>query len=283
MVRLLPAALALVAVVIHAPSADARRHFDRCVTSLPPADDGYLLAEFSTRFRSAHLRRAANVRRAAKRLHGVVIPPGGLISYNRLVGPRSKEAGFRLAPAIDRGKKVDKWGGGVCQPSSTLHAAALLSGLTVVDRRPHTWQSKYIASGFDATVVWGVKDLILKNPYAFDVRIAVELAEDAMTVRLVGARLPSGWVTMETRRTRQLEFETEVELDPSLGPADMLVMITGIPGAKVSRARVFHQPGRAPRREPLPEDTYYPRDALVRIGPNVEDALTVRAAVPARP
>ncbi|MFT7621682.1 MAG: hypothetical protein ACI9WU_000846 [Myxococcota bacterium] len=269
--------IVLLLLLLYRP-AEARRSWSQCIVSERPVDRGVLLSAFTTRFSSRHVRRAANVRLSARAMDGVTIPPGGLFSYNKIVGPRSEAAGFRLAPAIDRGKKVDRWGGGVCQPSSTLYAAALLGGMTIVDRRPHTWQSKYIAKGLDATVVWGRKDLVLRNPWNFPVRLSVEVAETQITVRLIGERPREGWVTVQTRQTKQHEFETDVEVDSELGPNDMLVMITGIPGARVERSRTFHRPGKPPAREPLPSDTYYPRDALVRIGEGTPDVPVSRAA-----
>ncbi len=263
--RVLYAAIAILLAL--PPLAEARRHNSRCVMRHPPAQDGRLISEFTTRFKAKNYGRAANVRLAAQSLDGVEIAPGALISYNRLVGPRSEEAGFELAPAIDRGKKVDKWGGGVCQPSSTLHAAALVGGMTLIERRPHTWQSKYIASGFDATVVWGKKDLVLQNPWPFPIRIAMEVGESHITARLLGDDVPRGWVDMRTRMVKQHEFKTEVEVDEDLQPDTMLIMITGLAGARVERERVFQLPGKPPRRQHLYDDVYYPRDALVRIGP----------------
>ncbi len=246
--------------------ASARRHWRACVLGERPADRGVLLSQFTTRFSPKHVRRAANVRLAAQSLDGVTLGPAELLSYNRVVGPRSEAAGFRLAPAIDRGKKVDRWGGGVCQPSSTLYAAALLGGMTIVERKPHTWQSKYIASGFDATVVWNRKDLVVRNPWRFPVRISAEVGEGYLTIRLLGDRPRPGWVTVDTKQVKQHEFEVDVEVDDTLAPDDMLVMITGIAGARVERERIFHRRDQAPHREPLPTDVYYPRDALVRIG-----------------
>ncbi len=231
-----------------------------------PADDGVLISEFTTVFKATNYHRAGNVRLAAQSMDGVEIRPGALVSYNKLVGPRSEEAGFRLAPAIDRGKKVERWGGGVCQPSSTLHAAALVGGMTLIERRPHTWQSKYIASGFDATVVWGKKDLVLQNPWEFPIRIRVDVGETTLTTKILGTRAPTGFVEMRTQLVKQHEFKTEVEVDRELAPDAMLIMITGIPGARVARERLFHSGRQQPRRQRLHDDVYYPRDALVRIG-----------------
>lgn len=239
---------------------------------------GHLLAEFTTRFKARYATRAANVRLATHRLHGVVLRPYERMSYNDVVGPRSAQAGFLPAPAIDRGREVDALGGGVCQPSSTLHAAALLAGLEIVERRPHTWLSKYIAPGFDATVVYGIKDLVVRNPYPFSVRLDVEADRSHVTVRLLGERAPAGWVSMDVVKQKQLEFDTEVDIDSNLEATDMLIMRTGIPGGKYTRKRTFHAGRKGTRKERLSLDTYYPRSALVRIGPDSPEPIPTSVA-----
>jgi vancomycin resistance protein YoaR len=93
----------------------------------------------------------------------VPIEPGETFSFNEHVGPRDRSHDFWLAPVIANGELTDGPGGGVCQVSSTLHAAARLARLTVTERTPHTRSSSYIAPGLDATVVYPDKDLKLRN------------------------------------------------------------------------------------------------------------------------
>ena len=255
-------------LVLGAPRAEARTIESLCHTPHVAEPGGHLHAQFTTRFKARYKARAANVRLAANHLDGVIVGPHQQLSYNRIVGPRSEETGFRLAPAIDRGRQVDKWGGGACQPSSTLHGAAVLGGLQIAERRPHTWRSKYIADGFDATVVWGRKDLVVANPYPYPIRLDVQVGDGHMTVRLLGERPRRGWTELSTRTVQKHEFETVVEMDPSLREDQMLIMITGSPGGRVERRlRSFSRPGSRPTIRRLSDDIYYPRDSLVRIGP----------------
>ena len=46
-----------------------------------------------------------------------------------MVGKRTIDAGYRAAPIYSGGKVVDDIGGGICQVSSTLYNAALLSNI----------------------------------------------------------------------------------------------------------------------------------------------------------
>jgi vancomycin resistance protein VanW len=55
-----------------------------------------------------------------------------------------------------------------------MYHLALLSGLTIVERHPHSIdiykeEDRFTPLGADATVVWGFKDLRLSNPHSVDV------------------------------------------------------------------------------------------------------------------
>lgn len=144
-----------------------------------------VLGSYVTRFNCVgkEAPRAANIELATKRLDGKVVAPGEDFSFNAAVGVRSKEAGFVEAPVIFKGELTPDVGGGVCQASSTLHAAALTAGLKVVHRLPHSRPSAYIMAGLDATVVYSEcadggacysSDLVIRNTYPWPVRISAE-------------------------------------------------------------------------------------------------------------
>ena len=119
-------------------------------------DMGSVVAEYSTRYGSlgSKASRAKNVELAASRIDGKVLSPGDSFSFNALVGPRSKEEGFLMAPILWDGETASDVGGGVCQVSSTLHAAVLKAGIVPTFRRPHSRHSSYIPPGMDATVAY---------------------------------------------------------------------------------------------------------------------------------
>lgn len=146
----------------------------------PPRPVERLLGHFVTQFKTtAQDDRVSNINLGAQKLDGVVIPVGRTFSFNAVVGPRNEEAGFKNAPALFLGEVVPELGGGMCQVSSTLFAAALGIGLEVIERRPHSRPSSYIPKGFDATVNFPPEcqvekpdkaaclDLQLRNPYDF--------------------------------------------------------------------------------------------------------------------
>lgn len=107
-----------------------------------------------------------NIRRCFEKITGTVLQPGATFSFNNVVGKRTTANGFYSAIEYAYGEEVEGIGGGTCQASTTLYQAAVLSGLTVTAREPHSDAVKYAAYGQDATVYWEGKrkiDLVFRN------------------------------------------------------------------------------------------------------------------------
>jgi hypothetical protein len=167
-------------------------------TETPSVDWEKVLGSYSTKYATlgAKAARAKNIERAALSLVGTELQPGDKFSFNVIVGPRSKENGFLVAPIIFDGEMSLDVGGGVCQVSSTLHAAILRAGILPVFRRPHSRWSSYIFPGLDATVIyppecgdqantaadggtaecWSV-DFTFENPYPFPIGIGGQVRD----------------------------------------------------------------------------------------------------------
>ncbi len=111
--------------------------------------------------------RIFNVALATSRLHGKIIEPGAVFSFNRTLGEVSAATGFKQAYVIDQGQTVMGDGGGVCQVSSTFFRALLDAGLPVLTRRGHSYRVGYYEQnskpGFDATVSAPSPDLTFLN------------------------------------------------------------------------------------------------------------------------
>lgn len=88
--------------------------------------------------------------------------PGEEFSYNKLTGPSNKANGYKDAPVIVYGKLEQSAGGGVCQTSSTVYNAALLSGMEITQVTNHSSASTYVPKGRDATVSDGGLNLKFK-------------------------------------------------------------------------------------------------------------------------
>ena len=105
---------------------------------------------------------------AASKLHGVLIKPGEVFSFNNTLGDVSASTGFQPAYIIKAGRTVLGDGGGVCQVSTTLFRAALNTGLPIIERQAHAYRVHYyeeagFKAGLDATVFSPSVDLKIKN------------------------------------------------------------------------------------------------------------------------
>lgn len=121
------------------------------------------LSAYTTYFSADSAERTHNIRLASEFVNGAVIMPGETFSFNHIVGARTEERGFKQAKIIEGGKFVQGTGGGVCQVSTTLYNAALLSGLEITEFHPHSLQVGYVAPSRDAMVSGDYFDLKFKN------------------------------------------------------------------------------------------------------------------------
>ena len=96
--------------------------------------------------------RTENIRIAFGKMNGYILEPGKKFSFNKIVGRRTMENGFLPAIEYVYGQEQMGWGGGVCQASTTLYLAAAQSGMTILDREPHSMAVSYAEFGKDATV-----------------------------------------------------------------------------------------------------------------------------------
>ncbi|HHX75465.1 MAG TPA: hypothetical protein GX699_11235 [Firmicutes bacterium] len=92
--------------------------------------------------------RTDNLYVSAKYMNGYVLAPGDVFSFNKVTGPRTFERGYSMAPVVG-GMGI---GGGVCQVATTVYNAAMLAGMEIVERHPHSIRVGYVPPGRDATV-----------------------------------------------------------------------------------------------------------------------------------
>lgn len=153
------------------------------------AMDG-ILGSYTTRFYPGD--RGDNIGLAASHLQGALIRSGSTLSFNSIVGPRTRDAGYKNAGVIIYGEHAIDVGGGVCQVSSTLYNAILLAGLTPVERTGHFASSSYVPAGRDATVADGLIDFVFRNPLPHPVYLTVANSGNSLTVYVLGTRADLG-------------------------------------------------------------------------------------------
>ncbi|MEZ4229470.1 MAG: VanW family protein [Polyangiaceae bacterium] len=219
-----------------------------------------VVAQYSSRFsRGGDAdNRATNIETAARRLDGVVLPPGELVSFNALVGARTLENGFRPGWEIFRGEMVRGVGGGTCQVSSTFHAAAVYGGLDIVERAPHSRPSAYMPLGLDSTVAWPSVDLKLKNPWQEPLVVHTVVKGNELIVQLLGEMKPAS-VDWHTETLAILPFKRKVTESGWLSEGTVIRKQKGIRGYRLRRVRELKLADGSSRVEET-IDVYPPTD-----------------------
>lgn len=145
-----------------------------------------LISAFTTYFDGENINRKNNIALAAEALDGEILESGEEFSFNSAVGPRTEKRGYKKAKIISGGKFVEGVGGGVCQVSTTLYNAALLSGMDITRVSAHSLSVGYVEPSFDA-MVSSCSDLRFKNPYSSPAYISAETGKNYVSVKFYGA------------------------------------------------------------------------------------------------
>ncbi len=231
-------------------------------------DTREVVSRFETHFSEGQIGRAGNIRRAASGMDGVVLMPGDTVSFNANVGARSVDNGFALAPEIYKGELRDGVGGGTCQVSGTLHAAAFFGGLDIVERINHSRPSGYIHLGLDATVVFPTVDLKLRNPYDFPVVLHAVAEKGTLAFEILGRERPAR-VDYATETVGTASFKRKIEEDAGVKEGAVVVKQKGIRGVSVRKTRTIHLAMGRDRVE-VSTDVYPPTFEILKVAPGTD-------------
>ena len=195
--------------------------------------------------------RHSNVALAASRINGTLLRPGEVFSYNKIVGPRTLECGFKTAPEIVKGVLKPGVGGGICQVSSTLYNAALLSNMKIVERSHHAFPVHYLPAGRDATVVDGDLDFKFTNSTDAPIYIYGKGQNGSLNFRIYGKKTPGREVALVLGKRSEGDFGSETERDSSMPAGHTEVKVQGHPRIDVTWYRVVKENGQEVKRDPI--------------------------------
>jgi vancomycin resistance protein VanW len=127
-----------------------------------------------------------NLQRAAQKLEQVIVRPGEVMSFWKIIGNPTTKRGYKTGRNIVNGTLQEAVGGGLCQLSGIVYHAALLAGFTIRERYNHTVdiyqeEDRFTPLGADATVVYGYKDLRFQNNTAVPIQLRFAFEEEAIT------------------------------------------------------------------------------------------------------
>lgn len=225
------------------------------------------LSTISTRYDATNQTRTNNLQIAMDKINGVIVMPGEIFSYNKTLGKRTVEAGYKDAAGYAGGKVVQMIGGGICQISSTLYDAVLYANLDIVERHNHAFLTSYIGPGKDATVVYGSLDFQFKNTRNYPIKIVSNMQNGIATISIYGIKEENEYdVEIFTTVLSYIPYEIIYENDSSLESGTEVVTQEGQKGCKSITYKILKQNGKEISRSVLSTDTYSPMNKYISRG-----------------
>ena len=160
-----------------------------------------LLSEFSTKYSASNKNRTTNLILASNKINGTVLMPGETFSYNKVVGERTIQAGYKEAPIYVSGRVEDGIGGGICQITTTLYNAVVYANLDIVERSNHQFVPSYAGPSRDATVVYGAIDFKFKNNRDYPIKITCSVSGGIANFKIWGLKSDNDYDVQITSRT----------------------------------------------------------------------------------
>jgi vancomycin resistance protein VanW len=127
-----------------------------------------------------------NLQYVADKISDFLILPGEVLSFWNVVGNPDKLKGSRC---IRNNKVAIEKGGGLCQAAGIIYHLSILSGLKIVERYNHSVDlygdgPRACPIGYDATVLYGYKDLRVKNMTNATLRFKLIVEKDVIFAEL---------------------------------------------------------------------------------------------------
>ena len=246
-----------------------------------------VLGTFTTSYSTSGGSRSANVANGCNLINGTTLFPGDEFSAYEAVAPFTEANGYYMAGSYLNGQVVDSLGGGICQVSTTLYNAVLLSELEVTERYNHSMIVTYVDPSADAAIAESSgKDFKFKNNTDYPIYIEGSTTPDKkITFTIYG---------VETRDTanREVVYESVV-LERSVPEEEVIYVNESLPvgycsvqsahvGYKAQLWKVVRENGVEVSREQINSSSYMkaPRSATVGVATADEGARNaIMAAV----
>lgn len=201
-----------------------------------------------------------NMEKALLTANGTVVPAGGTFSFFRRVGSCDQASGYKIAGAIQDGKHIDSYGGGICQSSTTIYGAAIRSGMEVVERYNHSIPSSYCEIGQDATVSYPYADMKVKNTTDYPMYLVTQTSGRKLTATFYGYQ-PDSYdsisITSQTDKTYPAPSVATYTEDASLAAGVIQMTQRARTGYQASARRIYTKGGKTVKTELL-NTSYYP-------------------------
>ena len=225
-----------------------------------------LISEFTT-YHPCCANRVLNIHRGADIMDGTIVLPGHVFSLNEVLGKRTAERGFHIAPQIAAGRLEDVVGGGVSQIATTTYNAAFFAGVKIIAHQPHQFYISRYPMGREATVSWGGPELIWKNDWPAAILVDTSYTDTSLTVRFYSSKLGRRVTTTSGQPYGYVAAKTITISNPALPPGSRnVVQPAGAPGFTIRYTRKVFKDGKVRRNENYIW-RYDAENAIVEVGP----------------
>ncbi len=214
--------------------------------------------------------RNENLRLALDCIDGVILAPGDTFSFDKTLGERTAEKGYKSAKVFSGGKIIDAIGGGICQVSSTLYNAVLRSNLDVLERHNHSFIVSYMPAGYDAAVAYQVIDFKFKNSTNWPVKIQGRTTNsNELVITIIGTNEnPGKTVEFYTQLVKTTEFKTIYIDNPEMPEGKTIIKQNGINGYVIDTYKIVKQDSKEINRYKITTSVYIPLNKEVIRGTN---------------
>nr|WP_302597998.1 VanW family protein [uncultured Cellulosilyticum sp.] len=224
------------------------------------------VASFSTSF-TPGTGSDINIAVAAKTINGTLLMPGESFSYNEAIGNTTLDKGYTYATVIVNSQPTKGVGGGVCQVSTTLYNAILLTGILPTERKPHSRPSSYVPLGLDATIDWGNIDFKFTNTLKYPIYIVAYTTACEVYVDIYSNKhLLSTTYKLNSEILTTMPSTTQYIKDPNLPSGTTQLVSNGATGYQVKVSRETYQNGALIDTTTLYQDTYAAVPTIYKVG-----------------
>lgn len=226
--------------------------------------------------------RATNLRIACETINGLILYPGDEFSYNKILGERTEEKGYRPGAAYVGNSTEALIGGGICQVASTLYYCALYSDLQILERECHQFTTVYSPLGVDATVSYGYLDFRFRNTSAHPIKIEAAANGGTVTVTFYGTDDKDYYIKMESEVLKKYPYEETYEDKTGEGYREGEYIVTPYTGYDVKTYRCKYDKITNELISKTFEDTsnYKRRDAIICKEEKPAETIPTQPSVP---
>lgn len=156
-----------------------------------------MISEGVSYFPGSPSERMQNIRVGQSKYNGVVLKPGEVFSFGKILGDVGPQTGYAPAKVILGNRQELQYGGGLCQVSSTAFRAALNAGLPILERVNHSFAVSYYTSpygvpGVDATIYYPQVDFKFKNDTSHHIFIQTIMQGTTLKFQFYGTKEKEG-------------------------------------------------------------------------------------------